>query len=1622
MRTRNALLRAVATIVLAALFLSIALAALNAQTTPDNTIGLTPYQSFHGGDIDVVNLSNGNLILNIPIIAYPQRGTLKMSFSLVYNSRNIHSTQQCFNFPPAPPRCVLFWIYGSGPSVVNEGQVSIMEQIFQSPNQGPKLAEFAVTTPDGGQHPLALNFPNTGQNATDGSGFWANSSSVTTAPAPTVIIDRDGVRHFISPSAPGVVSEDPNGNTISIRADGAITDTMGRVFLSGGGGATPGSPTSNFSGCTGPLPIASATIWSLPGISGGTTQYKFCQVTVTVSIPAHGTVPASGGNSTLLQSIVLPNGTAWTFEYSDRDPTDPATVNYGTLTKITLPTGGTSSYTYTLGVGSPCANYTSFARLVTSRTVNANDGSGPHIWQYNLTTTTVTDPLGNDTVHSFPAFGLPTCTRFETKVQIYQGSSSSRTLLKTAQTDYLEYASGNDVFKSDGIAPIRVTTTWPNGQVTKVETDYDSNAPGGIPYGNVIAKREYDYANGAFGPLLRQTKTAYMAFTGPNSSSYLANNMLSLTYTTQTLNGSGAQVAFTTNAYDQSSLTSSGVSTQHDSAPPTGTYRGNLTSVSRWLNSGTLTCPSGGSAGSNSNVVRNASYFDTGLVKISLDPCSNSTSYAYSSTYVGALPTTVTNPLNQASNFAYDLNTGLLTSSTDTNNLITSYTYDNMWRLASVTAPDGGVTSITHQESSVPFTATLAKPINSSPQNVTTTNVFDGAGRLSQSQLTSDQQGTTYTDTTYDALGRVSTVSNPHRSGTDITTTSGTTIYGYDPLGRKTSETYPDSSVLTSVYCGTSTLVTDPTSRWRRSRLDGLGRLVEVDEPNSTTATVASTGCPGTGEPIWVTSYGFDSLGNMLSVLQNGSHSRTFTYDSFSRLLTSANPEVGTITYTYNPDGPVLNKKDARNITTTYLYDAIHRETSRSYSNSDSTITTVYDGSNCLGLTACQNIGRRTGMTDAAGSEIWSYEVDQTNHRTIHKDQRTTNSSPSNITKTATYYLDLGGNVTQAIYPTTRTVNYTFDSADRPSTAADGSNGITYATGFTTSPGGGCLSNVTCYSPQGTFYALSIGQSSSLPNGLNLTHIYNNRLQPLEFKASSTGGTAIDVTYSFIDPAKNHNAGHVFSITNNLTPSRTQNFTYDQLNRIKTAGTTATTGAFCWGYDYSSSYDPWGNLQSQPGASAYNGCTEYLPPVMTADGNNHLSGFSYDASGNSIGDGVNSYTWNAESQLKVTAGSTYIYDGDGRGVAKANTAVPPVPYKLYWYGDGGEVLAETDAFGATTAEYIFFGGKRVAMLPASGTPIYYLEDLLGTSRVTTTNSGVVCYDADFYPFGGERPYTNTCPQNYKFESKERDTETGNDDFGARYYSNRFGRWLSADWSSIPAPVPYASLSNPQTLNLYSMVADDPESFADLDGHASVDCGSAPACTAEGQQLKPGECGSAAGGGGACRASTDPDQTVNLVKNIPYIGGVLNWLVSGDDVARASRDVRDAETLQGKVGEGTALALIILINIAPGAEEAGKASKAVNLPAWKTIAIDLEHILSGHTEGGTRAVQSGLKDLFPKDWSAKQIENAIREAYRHASKAGASQGDRVLLKGKGSGLNIKMWVNTVTKVIESAWPK
>jgi len=83
---------------------------------------------------------------------------------------------------------------------------------------------------------------------------------------------------------------------------------------------------------------------------------------------------------------------------------------------------------------------------------------------------------------------------------------------------------------------------------------------------------------------------------------------------------------------------------------------------------------------------------------------------------------------------------------------------------------------------------------------------------------------------------------------------------------------------------------------------------------------------------------------------------------------------------------------------------------------------------------------------------------------------------------------------------------------------------------------------------------------------------------------------------------------------------------------------------------------------------------------------------------------------------------------------------------------------------------------------------------------------------------------------YRSTGKERDTESGLDYFGARYYASNMGRFMSPDFQDMdeddtPEAVPNGSTANPQSLNLYAYVNNNPLSRRDYDGHASwQDCG------------------------------------------------------------------------------------------------------------------------------------------------------------------------------------------------------
>ena len=170
--------------------------------------------------------------------------------------------------------------------------------------------------------------------------------------------------------------------------------------------------------------------------------------------------------------------------------------------------------------------------------------------------------------------------------------------------------------------------------------------------------------------------------------------------------------------------------------------------------------------------------------------------------------------------------------------------------------------------------------------------------------------------------------------------------------------------------------------------------------------------------------------------------------------------------------------------------------------------------------------------------------------------------------------------------------------------------------------------------------------------------------------------------------------------------------------------------------------------------------------------------------------------------------------------------------KLYWYGGGGlDALLETDAAGNTPTEYVFFSGKRAARRDPSGSVFYYFANHLGSANVVTNSAGTIVEDSDYYPFGGERAVVNADPNPYKFTGKERDAESNLDFFIARYYSSAQGRFLTPDeftggpvdaFSSNdplpPGPLPYADITNPQSLNKYTYVWNNPLEYVDPDGH------------------------------------------------------------------------------------------------------------------------------------------------------------------------------------------------------------
>jgi RHS repeat-associated protein len=198
--------------------------------------------------------------------------------------------------------------------------------------------------------------------------------------------------------------------------------------------------------------------------------------------------------------------------------------------------------------------------------------------------------------------------------------------------------------------------------------------------------------------------------------------------------------------------------------------------------------------------------------------------------------------------------------------------------------------------------------------------------------------------------------------------------------------------------------------------------------------------------------------------------------------------------------------------------------------------------------------------------------------------------------------------------------------------------------------------------------------------------------------------------------------------------------------------------------------------------------------------------YQYDSAGNMIADGNHTYSYDAENELiNVDGGTTatYYYDVLGRRVGKQ---IGSGVITEYLRDLAGNVIADKQGTNWATF-YLYFGGGLTAEYTASTTE-FISRYHLGSTRLVTAMDQSVVDSMDYLPFGEQT--SGDTATTHKFTGKERDSESGLDNFGARYNASTMGRFMTPD------PLG-GHQEDPQTLNKYAYVRNNPLNLTDPTG-------------------------------------------------------------------------------------------------------------------------------------------------------------------------------------------------------------
>ncbi|WP_204753891.1 RHS repeat-associated core domain-containing protein [Herpetosiphon giganteus] len=989
----------------------------------------------------------------------------------------------------------------------------------------------------------------------------------------------------------------------------------------------------------------------------------------------------------------------------------------------------------------------------------------------------------------------------------------------------------------------------PTETVNRTKYYYEPINQGGAQYGNVTKVEELDVT----GAVYRSTINTY----SPNTSSaYIVDRLV-----TQVIrDGQNRVLALTENRYDNAVTTqavgtrglptlvrkytnvplaasTTGVTlTSRDTSFGYDTY-GNQTTVTTYAQAGTrlfngstttFSAPGNGSTSSTVTTTYDATFhaFSTSISQ----PTGNTNS-----------PT-----LNESAGYNYRM--GTLTSVTDANGIITNAEYDAFGRMVALIKPGDSSTLPTvkahYEDAKIPFHYWTETREHSGLSGVRIDSQFyDGIGRKIQTKQESvNASQTIVIDAKYDGMGQVTHQSQPRyvaetsTSFWEYTAIPGTGVNWatttYDSLGRVLTLTTPDGAKTNNRYWQYNNMsvidTIDPNRSRTQQRFDQFGRLVQVQElsGNCTTwAFFSDFSCTGNYTTTWasygMTTYAYSPLDLLTTSTDANNNVTSMTYDSAGRKLTMNDPDMGAWSYSYDVDGNLVSQTDANNQTLSFDYDTLNRLTAKKQ-GSTTLASYSYDQ---FGNGYPYGKGQLTTMTNASGSTTYGY----TPRGEIQYRSTTIDGTLYSIMNT--YRSD--GNINSEIYPTGEIISYSYDDAGRQ-------NGVTSSLG-------------EMFQTNVTYDALGQKTNEFLGNGQQSNYSYDSLSQRLT--SMQTYDVAL-LQERFSRAFTYDLAGNVQTITSRdaLNPNEIMRYSYDHRDRVTNAcAVSSASSSICIGgatFNQSYGYDVIGNITTKAGVN-YSYTNGKPHAVSSVGGQNYL----YYSNGNMFSGGGRSYTWNIENQptqiSTSTVTETYKYDGNNARVKKTTTTGSTVKSVVYI----GAVEYWSD--GKVVSNYAGIASRTTTGNPSTtnrGSVIYFHTDHLGSIGAVTNSSGTVIEAERYDPWGATRS-GNLSSTEFGYTGQRKDDGTGLLFYNARYYDPAIARFTSADsivpnashrsltidfhevaflaklaqenrqkfWFQMDArnmqsSMPSWGTENPQALNRYSYVANNPLNYADPSGH------------------------------------------------------------------------------------------------------------------------------------------------------------------------------------------------------------